>query len=233
MKEHTMETPRTTARIQLPVPTRPHQPRVARFTRRAVTVATAGALALGSVGAAAGPAMAQTAPSTETTAATAAAATTTTIQTPAAAEQYRPTPLVFGNYPAGAVVDSSYSLTGDLAKRPGNVVRFFGFRPTTLQTVRAAALELELTHANYVNDEFALEYSVDGWRTAHPLTTFGESNPLPATMTTLRFSGLESSVNRAALASHFEVRLRAVGQVRGAERFTLKIGQVRLVLQGS
>ena len=196
-----------------------------RFTSRVARGLSAAGLAWGLTAAAVfpGAVAAQTAPP----------AVTTVIQVPHAAEQYLPTSLVFGNYPVGAHVGNAYSITGTFAKRPGNVLRFFGFQRTTLQTVNTAALEIELTQANYVNDEFALEYSVDDWRTAHALTTFGATSPLPASLTMLRFAGLESVVATPELARRIEVRLRAVRHVNQAETFSVTVGQLRLVLQGS
>jgi hypothetical protein len=223
MKEHAMTIHTTHTSPATTAPAR--NSKQSRPTSRIARGLSAAGLVWGLAGAAIlpGAAAAQTAPP----------AATTAIQVPHAAEQYLPTPLVFGNYSASAAAGSAYSITGTFAKRPGNVLRFFGFQATTLQTVRSAALEIELKQASYVNDEFALEYSVDDWRTAHALTTFGAANPPPAALTLLRFTGLESVVATPELARKMEVRQRAVRHVNQADTFSLTIGQLRQVLQGS
>ena len=103
-----------------------------------------------------------------------------------------------------------FSLAGDFVKTRGNVVRFQGFRPTTLAAIQSAAIELRVTHAGWVDDKIALEYSVDGWRTAHLLSSFSAATPIPASLTALRFDGLQSVIATPALANAVEVHLRNV-----------------------
>ena len=126
-----------------------------------------------------------------------------------------------------------FSLTGQFAKTRGNVVRFHGFQQTSLASIHSAAIEVRITHAGWVDDKVALEYSVDGWRTAHLLTAFSAANPIPASLTALRFDGLQSVVSTPALASAVEVRLRNVSATGKADTLSFTLDQVALSVTGS
>ena len=126
-----------------------------------------------------------------------------------------------------------FSLTGQFAKTRGNVVRFHGFQKTSLAAVQSAAIEVRITHAGWVDDKVALEYSVDGWRTAHLLTAFSGATPIPASLTALRFEGLQGVIATPALANAVEVRLRSVSATGKADVVTFTLDQVALIVSGS
>ena len=125
-----------------------------------------------------------------------------------------------------------FSLTGQFAKTRGNLVRFHGFQATTLTSIRAAAIEVRLTHSGWVDDQVALEYTVDGWRTAHTLSTFTAASPIPASLSALRFEGLQPVISTPALARSVEVRLRNVSATGKADVVTFKLDQVALIVNG-
>lgn len=135
-------------------------------------------------------------------------------------------------YATPAFDGNVFSLTGAFAKNRGNIVRFHGFQKTTLTSLQSAAIEIRIGHANWVDDEVALEYSVDGWRTAHLLTAFTRANPLPSSVTALRFAGLQSVIATPALANAVEVRLRNISATGKVDVLSFKFDQVALTVVG-
>ena len=136
-------------------------------------------------------------------------------------------------FTAPAFDGNVFSLTGAFAKTRGNVVRFHGFQQTTLTAIQSAAIEVRLGQTNWVDDKVALEYSVDGWRTAHALASFTRATPLPAAVTALRFEGLQGVIATPALAGAVEVRLRNVSATGKADVVTFTLDQVALSVSGS
>ena len=231
-----MNTTRTTTRTALTAPTAPAAPAagapatLSSRLKRAARVAGAVALAAAALAlpvASASPASAQTA--TTTTAATAP------VEQQLFAGSLWAT-LALENH-AGFTVPAfdgnAFSLTGAFAKTRGNVVRFHGFQKTTLAAIQSAAIEVRLGHANWVDDQVALEYSVDGWRTAHVLASFTRATPLPSSVTALRFEGLQGVIATPALANAVEVRLRSVSATGKADVVTFTLDQVALTVTGS
>ena len=126
-----------------------------------------------------------------------------------------------------------FSLSGPFAKTRGNVVKFHNFQATSLTAIQSASIEVHLTHAGWIDDQVALEYSVDGWRTAHQLTTFSGAKPIPGSLTALRFDGLQSVISTPALARSVEVRLRNVSATGKVDVLSFKLDGVALVVSGS
>jgi len=92
---------------------------------------------------------------------------------------------------------------------------------------------VRLTHAGWVDDQIALEYSVDAWRTVRPLAAFNAGSPVPASLATLRFDGLQSVIATPELARSLEVRLRNVSATGKVDVISLKLDQVALIVKGS
>src|SRR5688572_4382944 len=136
-------------------------------------------------------------------------------------------------FTAPAFDGNLFALSGPFAKTRGAVIRFHTFQPVTLGAIQAASIEVRLTHAGWVDDQIALEYSVDGWRTARPLASFNAGSPVPAALTTLRFDGLQSVIATPALAQSLEVRLRNVSATGKVDMVSLKLDQVALIVKGS
>jgi hypothetical protein len=126
-----------------------------------------------------------------------------------------------------------FSLSGQFAKTRGAVIRFHNFQTASLTAIQSASIEVRLTQAGWVDDQIALEYSVDAWRTVRPLASFNASNPVPSALTTYRFDGLQSVIATPELARSLEVRLRNVSATGKVDVVSLKLDQVALIVKGS
>jgi hypothetical protein len=136
-------------------------------------------------------------------------------------------------FTAPAFDGNLFSLSGQFAKTRGAVIRFHNFQSTSLTAIQAASIEVRLTQAGWVDDQIALEYSVDAWRTVRPLAAFNASTPIPAALTTYRFDGLQSVIATPELARSLEVRLRNVSATGKVDVVSLKLDQVALIVKGS
>ena len=208
---------------------------IAHRIRRAAQMVGMVAITASAIILPASPAAAQVAPTTTTTTTTTTTAATAPVEQQLFAGSLWAT-LAMENaagFTTPAFDGNLFALSGPFAKTRGAVIRFHSFQPTTLTAIQAAAIEVRLTHAGWVDDQIALEYSVDAWRTARPLAAFNASTPVPAALTALRFDGLESVIATPALARSLEVRLRSVSASGKVDTVSLKLDQVALIAKGS
>jgi hypothetical protein len=128
--------------------------------------------------------------------------------------------------------NNTASISGKLANNSNNNWTWTSFEDTTLSTILSATLEVNFLQSGWSNDRFALESTVDGWTTAHQLTTYNTSNAPPSALTTATFAGLEDVIDTPAKADTLQVRFRGASTSGGADTITLRVDQVRLAVRG-
>src|SRR5207244_122061 len=98
-------------------------------------------------------------------------------------------------------------------------------------------IEVRFSATGWVDDQLAFEYSMDNWATSATLALYSATNPTnppPAALTTVSFSGLEGIINAPAVANAVQGRFRGVAKAGSGtpDTITLSVDQVRLVLDG-
>jgi hypothetical protein len=201
---------------------------IAHRIRRAVQLVGMVAVTVSAIVLPAAPASAQTVPTTTST-------TTAPVEQQLFAGSLWATLAMenIAGFTAPAFDGNLFSLSGQFAKTRGAVIRFHNFQAASLTAIQAASIEVRLMQVGWVDDQIALEYSVDAWRTTRPLAAFNASNPVPASLTTYRFDGLQSVIATPELARTLEVRLRSVSATGKVDVVSLKLDQVGLIVKGS